>query len=73
VTEKLEAERKRIEAAGIRDFQSIAHEALTENYLRYKGIEASANLANSKNSKVLIFGSGSSGLPLIMGGTEVLK
>jgi regulator of protease activity HflC (stomatin/prohibitin superfamily) len=73
VTEKLEAERKRIEAAGIRDFQSIAHEALTENYLRYKGIEASATLANSKNSKVLIFGSGSSGLPLIMGGTEVLK
>ncbi|MBZ1350827.1 prohibitin family protein [Alcaligenaceae bacterium LF4-65] len=73
VTEKLEAERKRIEAAGIRDFQSIADNALTENYLRYKGIEASANLAASPNSKVLIFGSGSSGLPLIMGGSEVLR
>lgn len=73
VTEKLEAERKRIEAAGIKDFQTIASDALTENYLRYKGIEASANLATSPNSKVLIFGSGSSGLPLIMGGSEVLK
>ncbi len=73
VTEKLEAERKRIEAAGIRDFQSIAESGLTENFLRYKGIEASANLASSNNSKVLIFGSGSSGLPLIMGGSEVLK
>ena len=74
VTERLEAERKRIEAAGIRDFQSIADSALTETYLRYKGIEASANLATSNNAKVLIFGSsGSSGLPLIMGGTEVLK
>ena len=73
VTERLEAERKRIEAAGIRDFQSIADSALTENYLRYKGIEASASLAASTNSKVLIFGSGASGLPLIMGGTEVLK
>ncbi len=73
VTERLEAERKRIEASGIKDFQSIADSALTENYLRYKGIEASALLAASPNSKVLVFGSGSSGLPLIMGGSEVLK
>lgn len=73
VTERLESERKRIEAAGIRDFQSIVDSALTENYLRYKGIEASSSLATSTNSKVLIFGSGSSGLPLIMGGAEVLK
>ncbi|MEY3672846.1 MAG: hypothetical protein RI904_2503 [Pseudomonadota bacterium] len=73
VTERLESERKRIEAAGIRDFQSIVDSALTENYLRYKGIEASSSLAASTNSKVLIFGSGSSGLPLIMGGAEVLK
>jgi regulator of protease activity HflC (stomatin/prohibitin superfamily) len=73
VTERLESERKRIEATGIRDFQSIVDSALTENYLRYKGIEASANLANSTNSKVLVFGSGSSGLPLIMGGLEALK
>jgi prohibitin 1 len=74
VTERLEAERKRIEATGIKDFQSIADSSLTENYLRYKGIEASSSLAASPNSKVLIFGStGSSGLPLIMGGGEVLK
>jgi hypothetical protein len=46
---------------------------LTENYLRYKGIEATSSLAASPNSKVLIFGAGSSGLPLIMGGSEVLK
>ena len=74
VTERLEAERKRIEATGIKDFQSIADSSLTENYLRYKGIEASSSLAASPNSKVLIFGStGTSGLPLIMGGGEVLK
>lgn len=72
--ERLEADRKRIEAAGIKDFQSVVDSALTENYLRYKGIEASSLLAASPNSKVLIFGStGSSGLPLIMGGGEVMK
>jgi len=73
VIERLEADRKRIEAEGIRDFQSTVSSALNENYLLFKGIEATAKLAESNNSKVLVFGTGSSGLPLIMGGSEVMK
>lgn len=62
---KKEAERKVIEAGGIRDFQQIVAGGLTENYLRYRGIEATAKLAESNNSKIVVFGSGQSGLPLI--------
>jgi hypothetical protein len=62
-----EAERKVIEATGIRDFQNIVNNGLTENYLRYRGIEATEVLAKSTNAKTLIFGSGPSGLPLILG------
>lgn len=62
---KKEAERKVIEAGGIRDFQQIVSGGLTENYLRFKGIEATTQLANSENAKIVIFGSGQTGLPLI--------
>lgn len=62
---KKEAERKVIEAGGIRDFQQIVSGGLTENYLRFKGIEATSQLANSENAKIVIFGSGQTGLPLI--------
>ena len=62
-----EAERKVIEAKGIKDFQEIVNQGLTENYLRYRGIQATEDLAKSGNAKTLIFGSGPSGLPLILG------
>lgn len=62
-----EAERKVIEAKGIKDFQDIVNQGLTENYLRYRGIQATEDLAKSGNAKTLIFGSGPSGLPLILG------
>jgi len=62
---KKEAERKAIEAGGIRDFQQIVSGGLTENYLRFRGIEASAKLAESNNAKIVLFGSGQNGLPLI--------
>ena len=63
--ERQEADRKRIEAEGIRDFQSIVSEGINENLLRWKGIEATENLANSPNAKIVIVG-GKDGLPLIL-------
>ncbi len=66
--EEQEAERKRIEAKGIADFQAIVSEGINQNLLRWKGIEATEKLAGSANSKVVVIGSGSDGLPLILGG-----
>lgn len=66
--EKQEAERKKIEAQGIADFQKIVSQGISQNYLRWKGIEATEKLAGSQNSKVVVIGSGKDGLPLILGG-----
>lgn len=63
--EKLEAERKKIEAKGIADFQAIVTLGISEQLLRWKGIEATEKLANSPNTKVIIIG-GKDGLPLIL-------
>lgn len=68
-SERLEAERKRIEATGIHDFQTIISAGLTENYLRFKGIEATLKLAESNNSKIVVIGGGKDGLPIILDGT----
>jgi len=65
--EQQEADRKRIEAKGISDFQEIVSKGLTDQVLRWKGIEATEKLANSPNSKTVIIGSGKEGLPLILG------
>lgn len=64
---KQEAQRKEIEAEGIRKFQDIVRPGLSEGYLRWKGIEATEKLAESNNAKIVMFGSGPSGLPLILG------
>ena len=64
--EKKEAERKRIEAEGIRDFQHIVTEGISDKLLRWKGIEATLKLAESNNSKVIVIGSGKDGLPIIL-------
>jgi regulator of protease activity HflC (stomatin/prohibitin superfamily) len=69
-SERLEAERKRIEAEGIRDFQNTIAEGLTENYLRFRGIEATLKLAESQNSKIVVIGGGKDGLPIILDGTS---
>lgn len=66
--EKLEADRKVIEATGIKKFQDIVNSSLTDNYLKFQGIEATRKLAESENSKVVIFGNSPGGLPLILGG-----
>ena len=65
--EKQEADRKRIEAQGIADFQEIVSKGISEQLLKWKGIEATEKLAASTNSKVVIIGSGKDGLPLILG------
>jgi prohibitin 1 len=68
--EQQEAERKRIEAKGITDFQTIVAQGLTPAYLEWKGIEATEKLAMSPNTKVVVVGNPKSGLPIILGGVE---
>jgi regulator of protease activity HflC (stomatin/prohibitin superfamily) len=65
--ERSEAVRKEIEAEGIRKFQDIVRPGLSDSYLRWRGIEATQKLAESSNSKMVLFGQGPTGLPLIMG------
>ncbi len=64
--ERKEAERKRIEAQGIADFQDIVTKGISEPLLRWKGIEATEKIAESDNTKVIIVGSGPDGLPIIL-------
>jgi prohibitin 1 len=66
--ETQEAERKRIEAQGIADFQKIVAAGISPALLEWKGIEATEKLAMSPNSKVVVIGSGKNGLPIILGG-----
>jgi len=65
--ETQEAQRKRIEAEGIRDFQKIVAEGISPQLLEWKGIEATETLAKSANSKVVVIGNSKNGLPLILG------
>jgi len=65
--ETQEAQRKRIEAQGIRDFQQIVAQGISPQLLEWKGIEATESLAKSPNSKVVVIGNNRNGLPLILG------
>lgn len=65
--EKREAERKRIEAQGIADFQKIVSAGITESLLKWKGIEATLKIAESPNTKVVIVGNDAGSLPIILG------
>jgi prohibitin 1 len=65
--ETQEAQRKRIEAAGIRDFQQIVAQGISPQLLEWKGIEATESLAKSSNTKVVVIGNNKNGLPLILG------
>jgi len=64
--EEQEAQRKRIEAKGIADFQDIVTRGIGEPLLRWKGIEATEKLAQSPNTKIVIIGAGKDGLPIIL-------
>ena len=63
--ERQEAERKRVEAQGIKDFQNVVSEGISDKLLEWKGIEATLELARSANAKVVVVGNPKSGLPLI--------
>lgn len=64
---KAEAQRKQIEAEGIAKFQETVKAGLTDNYLKYVGVQATESLAKSDNSKIVVFGNSPGGLPLILG------
>jgi prohibitin 1 len=66
--EQQEAERKRIEAQGIADFQRIVAAGISRQLLEWKGIEATEKLATSQNSKIVVIGNPKSGLPIILSG-----
>jgi len=66
--ERQEAERKRVEAQGIADFQKIVSSGLNPMLLQWKGIEATEKLATSPNTKIVVVGNTKDGLPLILGG-----
>ena len=66
--ESQEAERKRIEAQGVADFQRIVASGISQQLLEWKGIEATEKLALSANTKVVVIGNSKSGLPIILGG-----
>ncbi|HMB61488.1 MAG TPA: prohibitin family protein [Eudoraea sp.] len=67
VTASKEAQKVRIEAQGKADANKILSASLTDKILQDKGIDATLRLAESPNAKVVIVGSGDSGLPLILG------
>lgn len=62
--EKQEADRKRIEAQGISDYQRIISESLTDRQLQYEQIKAYKEMALSQNAKIIVMGKGSS--PVIL-------
>jgi regulator of protease activity HflC (stomatin/prohibitin superfamily) len=64
--ESQEAERKRIEAKGISDYNAEVSKNLNDAILKLRGIEATRELAKSENAKVVIVG-GKDGMPLILG------
>jgi len=66
--EKQEADRKRIEAQGIHDFQQIVAQGISSQLLQWKGIEATENLAKSPNAKIIVIGNSKNGLPLVLSG-----
>ncbi|HTH54521.1 MAG TPA: prohibitin family protein [Cyclobacteriaceae bacterium] len=65
--EKSEAERKRIAAEGESRANNIINNSLTDKLLKMRGIEATLQLAQSPNSKIIVVGSGKDGMPLILG------
>ena len=68
--EQQEAERKRIEAQGVADFQRIVAQGISSQLLEWKGIEATEKLAASANTNVVVIGNSKTGLPIILGGEK---
>lgn len=62
--ERQEADRKRVEAQGIADYQRIMSEGLTDKQLQYESIKAQLELSKSQNAKIIVLGKGNT--PLIL-------
>jgi regulator of protease activity HflC (stomatin/prohibitin superfamily) len=68
--EQKEKERKGIEAQGIRLFQDTVGGPIMDSYLKWKGIDATLELARSPNGKIVVIGGGSGGLPIVLGALD---
>ena len=68
--ERKESERKKIEAEGISEFQRIVSQGISDSYLRWRGIEATVQLAQSPNSKIVVIGNSRDGMPIILGNVD---
>jgi len=68
--ERKESERKKIEAEGIAEFQRIVSQGISDSYLRWRGIEATLQLSQSPNSKIVVIGNGRDGMPIILGNVD---
>lgn len=64
--EKQEAERKRVEAQGIADYQKILSTGLSDKQLQYEAIKAQVAIATSPNAKVIIMGAAGKGNPIML-------
>jgi regulator of protease activity HflC (stomatin/prohibitin superfamily) len=64
--ERQEADRKRVEAQGIADFQAIVAKGISSELLKWKAIEVAHELSKSPNAKIIVLGD-KSGLPIILG------
>ena len=69
--ERRESERKKIEAEGIHAFQQLVSQGISPSYLAWRGIEATLQLAQSTNAKVVIIGRAKDGLPVILGNANI--
>lgn len=65
--EEQEAKRKGVEAKGIKDYQKIIAETLSDKLIKWQGVQATLKLAESENAKVVIIGGGKDGIPVILG------
>jgi regulator of protease activity HflC (stomatin/prohibitin superfamily) len=68
--EAQESTRKQIEANGIAAFQQTVSKGISDSYLRWRGIEATLELARSPNAKIVVIGTGKDGLPIILGNVD---
>lgn len=68
--ERQESQRKAIEAEGIRAFQATVNSSISSGYLKWKGVDATLELAKSNNAKVVVIGGGKDGMPVILGGLD---
>ncbi|HWB85699.1 MAG TPA: prohibitin family protein [Bryobacteraceae bacterium] len=68
--ETQEAKRKQIEAQGIKQYNETVQSSLTPSLLRWEGIEATKELAQSPNAKMVFMGNRANDLPVILGGEK---